>query len=614
MQGFWGRFIFLSCVGSLAYAGWQGHAVQNGVGIVAVIDSTGHGATLVEGDGITVRIRLADSAGRTPLGGVHPAAWLALRTPDYTPAACGDLVKQLLEGSILRRAEIDLNDYYVLALNDDASIHVVDPLFGYGNSKLLAMIKLQSPGADWALTPDQNRLFVSMPAVNRVAVVDTVDWKTIGTLDTGANPRHVAIQPDGEYVWISTADGVDVFSCRTLARAARFPENRAAAGIAFDTDSRHAFLADESVLVANAGNLRKLREVPAGSGPSSVDYSSLSRFAYVSNRVDGTITVIDAGRDRPVAVMHAEPGLSEVRIAPGGRLGFVLNPERNLLHIFDTSANRILQTAEIPGTPDQVSFSDKLAYIVQRQSESVLMIPLDAVGTTGKLVPSMDFPGGQRPFGAGSLPDRIVQAGGESAVLAANPADGAIYYYSEGMAAPMGHFSNYSRQPRAVLVVDRSLKERRTGESEATARITRPGSYILAFFLDSPRVIQCFDDIDVQPRQPPESALPRITLEPVGTPQPVHAGETVRLKFRVSDPGTKLPKPGIRDLLISTYLASGTHSFRAWATPESDGTYGIDFTPEEPGVYVYAAACDSLGLNSGTSPVGSFEVTKKEDL
>ncbi len=614
MREFGRKFIPLLFTSSIAFAAWQARAVKDGVIVQAAIEPSGdRGAALAPGGNVTVRFRLADFAGSTPLGGAHPAAWLALRKPDYTPAACADLVKQLLEGSIFRRAETDLNDYYVLAMNEDASLHVVDPLFGYGNSKLLAMIKLAAPGADWALTPDQNRLFVSMPAANQVAVVDTVAWKVVRSLDTGDNPRRVAIQPDGEYVWIATAAGVDVFSTRTLARVGRFPENRAAAGIVFDPDSRYAFLADDNVLVAGIAKLDKLREIPAGHGAGSVDYSSLSRFAYVAHSADGAIAVVDPARDRPLALIRAEPGLGQIRIAPGGRLGFVLNPQRNLLHIFDTIANRMLQTAEIPGGPDQVAFSDKLAYIMQHESETVLMIPLDAVGRAETPVPSMDFPGGQHPFGEAALPDRIVQAPGESAVLVANPADRAIYFYNEGMAAPMGHFSNYSRQPRAVLVVDRSLKERRTGEYEATAQLGRPGRYILALFMNSPRIVQCFEDVDVQPPQSAGAARPPVVLQPMALAQPVYAGQKVRLRFRVFDPAAKIPVSGIADLAIQAYLASGARPVRDWASAEPDGVYGIDFTPEESGVYVYWAASASLGLAFGAAPSGWLEVLPKGD-
>ena len=55
---------------------------------------------------------------------------------------------------MLSRPEVDLNVYYVLALNEDATISVVDPLFGYGSSKLLTMVFLHSPGEDWALSAD----------------------------------------------------------------------------------------------------------------------------------------------------------------------------------------------------------------------------------------------------------------------------------------------------------------------------------------------------------------------------------------------------------------------------------------------------------------------------
>ena len=111
--------------------------------------------------------------------------------------------------------------------------------------------------------------------------------------------------------------------------------------------------------------------------------------------------------------------------------------------------------------PDQISFTDELAYVRHRDSEVVLMIPLDEIGVEGRVVPLVDFPGGQHPLGWTSRPslaDAIVQASGAYAVLIANPGDRMIYYYQEGMAAPMGSFMNYGHEPRAVLVVERNLR------------------------------------------------------------------------------------------------------------------------------------------------------------
>src|SRR5262249_47149411 len=128
-------------------------------------------------------------------------------------------------------------------------------------------------------------------------------------------------------------------------------------------------------------------------------------------------------------------------------------------------------------------------------SETVRMIPLDGLGAEGKKISVVDFPGGQNPLGEGrhaSLADTIVPASGESAVLVANPVDKAIYYYKEGLAAPMGNFSNYGRQPRAVLTVDRTLRERTPGVYETVARLRTAGPHEVLFLLDSPRILHRF--------------------------------------------------------------------------------------------------------------------------
>src|SRR3954454_20938179 len=104
-----------------------------------------------------------------------------------------------------------------------------------------------------------------------------------------------------------------------------------------------------------------------------------------------------------------------------------------------------------------------------------MMIPLKSVGEAGKAwaVPTarkrlrvVDCPGDRHPPARLPRPTPaagIVQAPGENAVLVANPEDQIIYYYKEGMAAPLGHFQNYGKQPLAALVVNRSLRETRPG-------------------------------------------------------------------------------------------------------------------------------------------------------
>jgi hypothetical protein len=198
----------------------------------------------------------------------------------------------------------------------------------------------------------------------------------------------------------------------------------------------------------------------------------------------------------PAPTLRNGACLGQIKFPPNGQFGFAVNPKRNVLYILDSSSNRIVQTGDMLHEPYQVAFSDRLAYIRHRQDATVLMVPLDAVGVEGRPVPVVDFPGGQSRPGDGSVPspaDSLVEVPGGGAVLVANDRDRTVYFYKEGMAAPVGQFDNYGHNPRAVLAVDRSLRERSTpGTYETFIRLPEPGNYEAIFLLDSPRVVKGF--------------------------------------------------------------------------------------------------------------------------
>lgn len=559
---------------------------------------------LTEEESAAVRFRITDAATGQPLGGLSPAAWMNLLPPEQPdPQACRQHVGDFVGGSLLNRPELDLNVYFVLALNHDATIHVVDPLFGFGGSRLLALIDLLSPGEDWVLSDDQRRLFVSQPEAGRVAAVDASSWKVEAQIDAGPRPNRLALQPDGAYLWVTldlageeaAGSGVAVVDAQTLRVLARIPTGAGRHEIAFDPDSRFAYVTNGeagTVSVIDVRTLAKVKDVPTGEQPASVAWSSLAGAAYVTHARSGTIVAIDGRRHEVTARMAARPGLGQIRFAPGGRLGFAVDPPADAVFIVDAANNRILQSGEMLDGPDQVAFTDDLAYIRHQGSETVLMIPLKEVGEEGRAVPAADFPGGQHAFGRGRKPSPaagIVRAPGQVAVLVANPADQAIYYYKEGMAAPMGQFSNYDREPRAVLVVDRSLGERsRTGTYETVAKLHRPGRYELAFFLDSPPVVHCFTvEVLADPVREEERKRSRpARVEPVVASDAVKVGEEVRLRFRFADPNTGAPLHGLQDVRALIYRSDRNWQDRQPAREVAEGLYEVAFTPTEPAAYL----------------------------
>jgi YVTN family beta-propeller protein len=607
-----------------AQAAQPSRVVEQGIAIELTVEPVAAKRTEVrEGDDAAVRFRITDTATGSPLSGVAPAAWMELLADGALtdPKDCTRKVEQFLGGDLFSRPDVDLNNYFVLALNDDATISVVDPLFGFGGTKLLAMVELRSPGEDWVLSADKSRLFVSQPEAGRVAMVDTASWQLLADLELGPRPARLALQPDGVYLWVALEGGVAAVDVRNLRVTARIPLPAGRRDLVISDDNRFVFVANldaHTVSVIDVVKLAGAGDVDLGSAPASIAFSSLAKAAYVTSESAGTITAVSmsTGRPRIAARLQAEPGLGQVRFAPRGRLGFAVNPRNDRVHVFDAARNRVVQTASVQEGPDQVTFSDHLAYIRHRGSEVVMMIPLEQLGKEGTTVPVIDFPGGEHPLGQGarsSSADSIVRAPGATAVLVANPADKAIFYYKEGMAAPMGSFQNYGRQPRAVLVVDRSLKERQPGTYSTVARLPQPGRYRVAFFLDSPRMVRCFE-VAVAPS--PELAEKRRREAPVIVEHltdlslPLVAGRRVHLRFRLTDPRTGAPAEGLDDVNVLAVLSPGMWHQTLPARSTGNGIYETDLVPPVGGAYFVAVECLSQKLPANRSPQMGLNVAE----
>lgn len=598
--------------------GFHQRLVKEGIAIDVAMEPLA-GSEMREGDPVRVRFEITDTLTGEPIPALYPAAWMDLLPAGADPMeegtkSCRQKVEGFIGGTLWSVPELDLNVYYVLALNEDATITVVDPLFGFGGSKLLEMIFLKSPGEDWELTANGARLFVSMPEAGRVAVVETSDWSVVRNVETGPKPRRLRLQPDERYLWATwdgaagEPSGVSVIDTRRLSEVARIETGRGAHEMVFSDDNRFVFVsnqADGTVSVIDVAKLAKVADVATGEGPASLAWSSLARAVYVTHPA-GSVAVVDAVSHRVSARIPADPGIGAIRFAPGGRFAFAVNPGSNLLHILDAAANRIVQTGEMEAAPYEVGFSDELAYVLHRGSETVLMVPLDGVGREGEPVPVIDFPGGQSPPGATARPalaETVVQAPGASAVLVANPQDQAIYFYKEGMAAPMGHFKNYGKTPRAVTVVDRSLQESAPGVYETAVKLRGAGDYSLAFFLDAPRVVHCFDlEVAENPELAAQRKKERVQVEILTEGRELEAGREFVLEVKVTYVATGEGKEGLADVQVLTFLAPGTWQQRHLAEGRGDGLYRVAFTPPRTATYYIFVEIASEELHYNQSP------------
>lgn len=565
------------------------------------IEKAGKPSELMEAKEATVRFTIKDKATKTPLSGVKPSVWLTQRTDSETDLReCREQVQSFLQGSLRSRPDVDLNAYYLLVLNQESNISVIDPLLGFGSSKLLTLVMLKSSGEDWAQKSSEEKLFVSMPLVNQVAVVDTSTWKVITNIDTGAKPTRLRLQPDGKYLWVGEASGVTVIDTATLKVVARITTGKGHHELDFSNDNRFAFISnqdDGTLSVIDIGKLAKVKDLKTGTSTTSVTYSSLANALYVVDAADGSITVADTRSQQIATRIQTKPGIRSVRFAPGGRWGLITNPAANVVYVLDSSTNRLAHTISVDKGPDQIAFTDTFAYVRSIGSNEVSMIRLSTLAGQPDIV---KFPAGQdAPADAlvESLADVIVPAPGGDSVLVANPADRVIYYYSEGMAAPMGSFQNYRRKPRALMIVDRSLREVTSGVYSTTTKLPKSGIYDVAFLLDSPRITHCFE-AEAKPnpdvRREKQVAL---RVEYLNKDKQLRVGESYKLRFKLFDTATSKVKSDLKDVRVLTFLAPGTWQKRDFARSVGDGLYELDVTVPHAGLYFVFVESRSQGVN-----------------
>lgn len=597
--------------------------VEQGIAIEFTVDSQAPNAARPKAaEDANIKFKITDTTTGTPVKGLSLSAWLSLREGEKAAegAQCREKIQSYLTGSMRARPDVDLNSYYILALNKSADISVIDPLLGFGGSKLLTLVMMKSPGEDWVLTKDGEKLFVTLPAINQVAVIDTRNWKVASYLDTGVKPTSITLQPDQKYVWIGhegsqpEASGVTVIDTATLKVAAQFPTGAGGHEIVVSSDNRFAFVSNresKTVSIVDVEKLIKINDVKVGPNPTSLALSELSKAIYAVSETDGSVAVIDA-QGQLLTRIKAKPGARLLRFAPGGRYGFVLNTSQSIVSIFDAATNRLLHEVKVGKAPDQIIFSDTFAFIRSLETESVNMIRLATIGTE---IDITEFPGGQGIPARGSSPvraDSMVLAPEGNSIVLANPVDKSLYYYQEGMAAPMGNFQNYRREPLAALIVDRSLRETAPGVYSTIVKLPSSGHYDVAFLTDSPRIAHCFDiAADPNPLLKEEKGI-ALRIEHQAREIQLQAGQDFPLRFKLIETRTNKAKDDLHDVRVLTFLAPGTWQRRDLAKSVGNGMYEINLNVPESGVYMIFVESGSMGVRYRDMPVLMLQATEEK--
>lgn len=583
--------------------------VEEGVRVTLEIRPLDGKDQLVVGEDARLSLTLRDENSGEAITGLHPLSWIHRREGKFKPndVQIDKMIGRFLGGLLSVRADIDLNKYYLLVMNQDRTISVIDPQVNFSITKLMNLLALPGRGGDWIIDEIREKLFVTIPEKGQVVAIDLARMVVEKEISLGTNslPVNLLLTADNSGLWVGLdgASGVALIDPEELVVKTVVPSGLGSHRLAVDSVSDFLCVTNSKSGTASIIDLNStlpVREVAIGQDALSVAYCPAADLFYAASMRGETVFAIDASDGDVVAKIPAPRGIVDLEVEPGGRFLFLVSTVADTVSVIDTATQSVLASSSAVYSPDQISFSGGFAYIHNTERANVTLINLERI-YGGELVVTELGIGRLANTSAPkalSIADMIVSTPEGNAVMVANPADKLIYYYVEGMMASMGNFQTYKRTPDGVLVLDRSLRESSPGVYSTYIRPTRAGIHDMPFVLDQPRIKHGFE-VDVFPREGVVQvpAASPVALRDLDADRRIRPGEKRDLKFQLIDTSTKKPVIGLADVQVMVVLMPGIWQERHHATEVEPGIYQITQEFIERGRYGMLVSCPSRGAS-----------------
>ncbi len=243
----------------------------------------------------------------------------------------------------------------VLNSNDD-SISVID-----GDTyRETARIHIGRAPHHLALTPDQQYLIIAMATGDELVFIDRTTGAIKWRLEI-SDPYQIGFSPDGKW-FVSNSlrlDRVDIYAADTYQLIHRLPAATMPSHIAFSADSTTAFVTLQGT--------NSLTAIDLASGKTAWTMLVGRQPAGVWMRNSGTVLVAIMGSDHIVEIdprdgnvlrrIQTGRGAHNFQISPDGKTLFVSNRVAGTISTLDADSLAVTGTIQAPGGPDDMVFT-----------------------------------------------------------------------------------------------------------------------------------------------------------------------------------------------------------------------------------------------------------------
>lgn len=196
-----------------------------------------------------------------------------------------------------------------------------------------------------------------------VSVLEVASLKKVGSIAVGQGPHNVQVSPDSRLVWV-TNNGEPQKTADSKAN-----QHMAKSG-------HEGMAAIGEVWAINTATDAVVAKIPVGAHPAHVVVSGDSRFAYVTNGVDNTVSVVDTAARIVIATIPVGASPHGIRISPDGRQAYVANLKGGSVSVIDMSNHQEVAQIPVGKGPAQVGFTpdSRLAFVSLSEESAVAII------------------------------------------------------------------------------------------------------------------------------------------------------------------------------------------------------------------------------------------------
>jgi YVTN family beta-propeller protein len=240
-------------------------------------------------------------------------------------------------------------DFSLLYVNvmDSSYLTVIDPRVGRPIGTLPAAVPY-----NLYFTPDGTKGVIAAERFNRLDFHDVSSWDVIARVPIPGNGvDHMDFSADGSYLLVSCEFGGQVVKVGTdppavlgVYRGGRLPID-----VKLNPEGTHFFVADQGrhgVIVIEPDSMREVAFIPTGAGAHGMAISRDTRALYVTNRLAGTLSVIDFEAWGVAETWRIGGSPDMVQVSPDGQQIWMSARSHGSVYVVDSNNGGVI--ARIP--------------------------------------------------------------------------------------------------------------------------------------------------------------------------------------------------------------------------------------------------------------------------